>query len=140
MAYTTKKEFEAWAGGWSWIEKLYRQFAEDYRAEFLDHRETIDEVEIEPGLGNSSDSMMNGTIEIRTETYYCGCCGPEPGYYSLPISYLWEEDWIEKEKEKRALAEQKRKEKAEKERIKKEEEMKEARYRRYLELKKEFED
>ena len=70
--------------------------------------------------GSVSDLTFSGShIDIQIETYYCGCCGPDTDYESMPIEYLWDEKWQEevpkilakrKEQEKLKAAQQKKRE------------------------------
>jgi hypothetical protein len=69
------------------------------------------------------------------------CCGYyESDHHTIPASYLWDEEWMEKEKTRQA-EEQRKKEHREKARKLKEEKAAEERRReQYLKLKEEFED
>jgi hypothetical protein len=80
-----------------------------------DYRGSIEKVEVD-----------GDTVEIETYQYAsCGCCPGDTYYYSFPVSYLFDTEWIEdvkkqvqakKEAEEKRKAEeaQKRKEEQEK--------------------------
>ena len=128
--YMSTKEYIAALGGYNLIEKQARQLAEDYVSEF--GYGYIESVEVEA-------DEITGEIEVTTYYSNCGCCGPDYEYYTIPINYLWDEDWKKKETAKRdtekaAAAKRRAKEKAEKEK-----KHKAARYQSYLAMKEEYE-
>lgn len=132
MSYITQKEYEAWIGGWSWIEKVSKKFAEDYVAKY-DPKSFISEVDVNP----DDEDISAGDIEIATEYYCCGSV--DYATYLVPISYLWDEDWVAKEEAKREDARLNREEEDRKTKEADEKERKEQRYKQYLALKKEYE-
>lgn len=80
-----------------------------------------------------------GHIIISIETYYCGCCGPDHDSESMPIEYLWDEDW---QKEIPAILAERKKQKELKEAQQKkraEERAREAELKKLAELKAKYE-
>lgn len=128
--YLTEKEYQVALDGYAYIHKAVENFKEDYETKLLDSRDWIESIDFDPD---------NETIEITVEIRYCGCC---PGDYEtryLPISYLWDEDWVGREKERQDM-ERKAEEERKKEReAQKEKEREEKRYQQFLEMKKEYE-
>ena len=104
---------------------------DEYDALFLDPNEFVNEESIDVGY-------ISDVIEFTTSITQCGCCY-ETNYYTLPLSYLWTENWkelaIKEKEEKLAIEETAKQERANREK----EKLYEQRYRRYLELKQEFE-
>lgn len=129
--YITRKEYEIALDGYSFISSAVKKFGEEYEAEFCGNRGWLSKIDFD---------SENGLIEIEEEWSYCGCCSNDYENYYLPIEYLWDKDWIGREKEKRENQRLEReKEKAEWA-AEEEKERKEARYQRYLSMKEEYED
>ena len=131
-----KKEFMEAAEGYALIDREARETAERYLKVFGSDREHITSFECDC---YDITYIDHATIDFSTEASYCSCCGPDYESYSIPISYVWDTEWYEREKEKKA--EQKRKEDERKAAKKAEEEKKreEKRYQSFLEMKKEYE-
>jgi len=133
MGYITREQYDAAIGGYSFLNKIAKQLAEDYRDEFVGGKyASIENVDV---VGDE----IAGDVEMEFDVSYCGCCPGEIEIYEVPADYLWRDDWKEVEREKRReqiriIEEQKRKEeeerKAERERLE---------YERYLKLKEKYE-
>lgn len=131
--YMTDKEFYAAFDGYGFISKAIKQFADDYMAEFEGDRTSLISVDY------TYDGIF-GEIDLETSTNLCSCCYPdEPDYYKFPIKYLWEDDWIAIEKERRAENLRAREKREAEEKAQKEKEHEERRYQGYLKLKEEYE-
>lgn len=131
--YLTEKEYKIALDGYSFIDDAVKKFAEDYKKEFCPSG-YVTKVEFFP----TSDT--EATIDIEEEYTSCGCCSPDYEEFSLPVEYLWDKDWVGREKERR---EQKRRENElrNKEReAEREKERDEKRYQQYLAMKEEYED
>ncbi len=69
--------------------------------------------------GGATDITFEGDmIEFQWEAYYCGCCGPDTEYMSMPISYLWDKDWQEHAKKEIARKKEERKQREEADKVK----------------------
>jgi len=90
-------------------------------------------------------------FDIEDCSIQIGCCGIDIGWteYSycgdherdsmyLPIEYLWNDDWVEKEKVKQEEEARKRKENEERQKKLQEAAAQKRKYDQYLELKKQF--
>lgn len=128
--YMSTKEYIAALGGYNLIEKQARQLAEDYVSEF--GYGIIKSVDVEA-------DEITGEIEITTYYSNCGCCGPDYEYYTIPISYLWDEDWKKKETVKRDTAKAETEKRRAKEKAEEAKKREKARYQSYLAMKEEYE-
>ena len=68
-----------------------------WQEHFQRHIDTITEYYIE-AMGHrrcniSSMDWCNGNIDLGIEIYHCSCCGPDYARESMPVEYLWDEDW-----------------------------------------------
>jgi len=133
---TTKAEIAAAIQGYTLIDEAATETAERWLSIFGGGREHITNMEVDCW---DADAIDSGTIDISTETYYCSCCGPDYDSHSLPLSYIWDEEWEDREKEK--IAERKRLEEERKAAKKVEDDKKreEKRYANFLEMKEEYE-
>ena len=129
--YITEKEYKIALDVYSFIDETVKKFAEEYATEFCGGKEWVSKVDFDPDAG---------LIEIEEEYSYCGCCSNDYETYYLPIEYLWDKDWVGREKEKRAEKIRLREIKAAEKKVAKEAERKEARYQKYLSMKEEYED
>lgn len=115
------------------IHNKFREEVENLIEQYIDEfgdikHETIDDWEIEGGF-----------INVCTELYYGSGYG-DYNSHSIPVSYLWDDSWIEAAREaKRREAEEKIRQQQEKKR-KDEERQKRFRRAQYEKLRKEFED
>ena len=125
--YLTEEQYEIALDGYAFINKALKKFAEDYEAKLLGNNGWVNKIDFD---------SESGLIEIEEEWSYCGCCSNDFENVYLPISYLWDEDWVGREKERRdqeRKAEEQRKKEREEQRKKEQEEK---RYKKYLEMKK----
>ncbi len=133
MSYITSEEYIAAIGGYKFLENAAKKLAKDYRDEFVGGKyATLNDIDIEA-------DEITGDIELSFEVMYCGCCPGDYESYTLPISYLWDDNWREREKEKRAEALRQREERKAKEKAKQDKEWEEQRYQNYLKMKEEYE-
>ena len=133
MSYITKEEFDAAIGGYEFLQKVAEEFAEKYEEVFVGGKFSyLRELDI-------SADEITGDIEMMFEVNYCGCCQGDWETYTVPVDYLWDENWIEREKEARAhqqkIREQEEAKRKEAEAVK----LKERRYQQYLKMREEFE-
>lgn len=128
--YLTKEQYEIALDGYSYINKAVKKFAEDYEKEFCDSRGWVKSVDYDP---------EGGTIDIEEEWSYCGCCSNDYEYYYLPIEYLWDKDWVGREKERRDQQRRDEEQRKKEKEAQKEKEREEARYQKYLKMKEEYE-
>lgn len=133
---TTQKEIAAAIRGYNLIEEAATETAERWLKIFGAGRESISNMEVDCWEDNG---IENGTIDISTETYYCGCCGPDHDSHSLPLSYIWDKDWEKREKEKIAEKKRKETERKAKEKIAADKKRADKRYADYLKMKEEYE-
>lgn len=134
MSYITSKEYIAAIGGYTFLEKAAKNLAEDYGEKFVGGKyASLEDIDIE-------GDEITGEIELSFEVNYCGCCPGDYESYTLPIDYLWDDDWVGREKEKRAEAERQREKRKAEEKTKEDKERKERRYQSYLKMKEEYED
>ena len=132
MTYATRTEIDAAIDGYSFIHKRAKQLAEDYVAEFAAgwlNEETID-IEADG---------VTGEITFETEYSYCGCCSNDIEWHTIPLCYLWEDDWKEQVQAKRDEEKREAEIRNEAEKAKKKKEREEARYQSYLDMKEEYE-
>lgn len=139
----TKQEIAAAIRGYSLIDEAAKETAERWLKIFGNPKEYITSIEVdcwdvdwedyEDGFDGS------GSIDISTEASYCGCCSPDYDSHSIPLSYIWDPDWEQREKDK--IAERKRIEDERKAAKKAEEDKKRAekRYADFLKMKEEYE-
>jgi len=133
MSYITSEEYIAAIGGYSFLEKAAKKLAEDYRDKFVGGKyASLEDIDIE-------GDEITGEIQLSFEVMYCGCCPGEYESYTLPISYLWDDDWVGREKEKRAEALRQREKRKAEEKAKQDKEREERRYQGYLKMKEEYE-
>jgi hypothetical protein len=128
--YLTKEQYEIALDGYSYIDKAVKAFAEEYEKEFCGGRGWVNKVDFDPEAG---------TIDIEEEYSYCGCCSNDYENVYLPISYLWDESWVGREKEKRDQDARDREKRAEEEKAARKKAQEEKRYQKFLEMKKEYE-
>lgn len=133
----TKKELQAALSGYSLIDKEVKEAAERYINKFGGHREHISSINEDCWY----DDELNGheTIDIETEAYYCGCCGPDYEHYSIPLSYIWDKNWEEKETARREEAKRKKEEAFAQKKAEEDKEREEKRYANFLKMKEEYE-
>ena len=129
--YITQKEYEIALDGYAFIAGAVKKFGEEYDEKFCGSRGWVSNIDFDPD---------SGMIEIEEEWSYCGCCSNDYESYNLPIEYLWDDDWVGKEKEKREELARLREERKAKKEAKRKAERKEARYQSYLAMKEEYED
>ena len=130
-----QKYFEKAKNMYFEVQKAVNCLAAEYVTNFGVGNEVITSVEYGHDLyGGFTDDQ----IVVYTEVSSCSCCSPDSFSYTIPVSYLWAEDWIEREKLIRELNEQERlrllaeREEAE------EQHRQEVRRAKYEELRKEF--
>lgn len=111
------------------IQDKLQAFSEEFDSKFCDTREYVESYEID---------HYADTIDIITSLSSCGCCRDDTEYYYLPLSYLWDENWIEARQEIVKQETATRKKQEEERRAAEAVRSKERRYERYLELQKEF--
>ena len=128
--YITEKEYEIALDGYSFINAAVKKFGEAYEAEFCGGRGWVSKVDFDPDAG---------TIDIEEEWSYCGCCSNDYENYYLPIDYLWDKDWVGREKQVREQQRLDREKAAELKAAEKEEKRKAERYQKYLSMKEEYE-
>lgn len=125
----TKEWFDQAVDHYKEMNRALEEFTDVYVGHFGGDREHVTHFEV-----------CGDTINFETESYHCSCCGPDYHSFNIPVSYLWDEKWHDKEDEKRKaeLKEQLRK-RAVKE---KEEKQKASTWRKaqYEKLKEEFEN
>lgn len=139
-----KENFEQYMEGYVKIHDAAEQLAESYVSNFgSGGREYVSGFEIE------YDGFF-GTLQIESEESHCGCCGPDYNSYNIPLAYIFDENWIETEKNSRAEKKKKlnaeraakavirKKEKAIKDAAKKKR-LEAERYQEFLDMKKEYE-
>ncbi len=129
MTFMTHEELLAAIGGHTLIEDCSLALAKAYVKEFEYGR--IDEVYV---------NMDENVVVACVDTTQCGCCGPDITNHEIPLSYLWDDDWIQTEQQKRFEASEKARIERERELAIKKEQRREAKYQRYLTLKAEFEE
>lgn len=132
MAYATKTEIDAAIGGYGFIIERAKQFAEDYTSEFAAGWLNEGTVDVEA-------DGITGEISFETEYSYCGCCSNDIDYHTLPLSYLWEDDWKEQVQTKRDKEKAETEKRRAKEKAKQKKEREKARYQSYLAMKEEYE-
>lgn len=129
--YITEKEYEIALDGYSFIDKAVKAFGEEYEKEFCGGRGWLNKIDFDP---------EDGTIEIEEEYSYCGCCSNDYESFYLPIEYLWDKDWVGREKQLREQQRLDREKAAEQKAAEKEEKRKAERYQKFLAMKKEYEE
>lgn len=134
MTYITRAEFDAAVGGYDFLSKATKEFAKDFEKEFVGGKYvSLQEIDF-------ACDEITGDIEMCFNVSYCGCCGPDYETFTVPIDYLWDENWMEREKAKRKEDQRIRdKEKAERKK-KEKKEAAERRYQQYLAMKEEYKD
>lgn len=132
MAYATKLEIGAAIDGYEFIQKRAIELAKDYTDNFELGWLNEESIDVEA-------DGITGEINFETEHSYCNCCSNDIYYHTLPISYLWDDNWIDREKEKRAEALRQREKRITEEKAKQDKEREEQRYKRYLSMKEEYE-
>ena len=133
----TKKEFQAALSGYTLIDKEVKDAAERYMNKFGGNKESITSINEDCYYDDELDGFE--TIEISTEAYYCGCCGPDYESYSIPLSYIWDKNWEEKETERRAEAKRKKEEAIAQKKAEEDKKREEKRYADFLKMKDEYE-
>lgn len=129
IMYITQKEYNIALNGYSFIDDAVKRFTEDYASEFCSD-----------GWINQVDfDSEAGTIDIEEEHSYCGCCSNDYENYCLPIEYLWDKAWIDREKERRNEKIRKAERKKAEQEVERKKEREVARYQNYLTMKKEYE-
>lgn len=131
--YMSTKEYIAAIGGYKFLEDAAKKLAKDYKKEFVGGKyASLEDIDIE-------GDEITGKIELVFDVNYCGCCSGEYESYTLPIDYLWDDDWVGCEKEKRAEAQRQREKRKAEEKVKEDKEREERRYQGYLKMKEEYE-
>lgn len=134
MSYITSEEYIAAIGGYTFLEKASKELAKDYKDKFVGGKyATLKDLDFD------CDEIV-GDLEMCFEVNYCGCCPGDYETYTVPISYLWDDDWAGREKEKRAEEQRKREERKAEEKAKEDKEREEQRYQNYLKMKEEYEN
>jgi len=88
MAQLKQHEFEDHIDSYAKIDLAIRCLADEYANKF-DSGSHVTDIEVE------YDGVF-GTIAISTETYSpCSCCGSDYGEFTIPLRYLYEDDWAE---------------------------------------------
>lgn len=128
--FIDKDKFENALLGHNCINKILEEFSQEYKKEFLGgkYQPYVDEIYIETGY-----------LKMDIKTSYCGCCSDDSSYRSCPVEYLWDNNWIEKEKANLEQQEVEREAKVVARKIEDAKKFDERRKVKYLELKKEFE-
>lgn len=132
MSYITSEEYIAAIGGYNFLEKAAKKLAKDYGGKFVGGKYAT--------LQNIDIDEIAETIFLTFDVCYCGCCPSEYESCTLPMDYLWDDDWVGREKEKRAEAERQREKRKAEEKAKQDKEREERRYQGYLKMKEEYED
>ncbi len=129
----TEKKYKAGIATYHLIGSEINRIGQEYIDEFHP-RSYFNEIEIE-----------DSTFRISYETSYCGCCTNDQDSVSIPINYIWDDDWIEQEKERLELLakvkeEEKRLEKLAKEKAKRKaaKQAEKDRYAEFLQMKEEY--
>ena len=133
----TKKELQAALSGYSLIDKEVKAAAERYMDKFGNNRERISSINEDCWYEDELDGTER--IEIETEAYYCGCCGPDYEHYSIPLSYIWDPKWEEKETARREEAKRKKEEAFAQKKAEEDKQREEKRYANFLKMKEEYE-
>jgi hypothetical protein len=132
MKYMSKEQFFAAHEGYGFISKALEQLGEEFLKNFSGDRV----VSIDYYMNDES----SGEIELQTSTRMCSCCYPdERDYFRFPIDYLWDENWIQREKDRREQERLESEREAAEEKAQKEKEHQAKRYQQFLEMKEEFE-
>ena len=126
--FIKKDQFETSILGYGLVEDALNKFGAVYLEVFNWKSSDIDKIVV-----------IDDFIRMDISTWYSGC-DEETDYITCPVSYLWDEDWIEKEKVRLAQEAEERKKRQEIRDAKRREENKEGRRKHYLELKEEFEN
>lgn len=131
MSYSIKDK--AWCELAGAMYQEFHQALEDlcdlYIANFGHDKEYVTEFTLE-------DDM----IHISTEISHCSCCSPDYDSHAIPVSYLWDSNWVEKEKEKIKVRERIEQEMKAANKLERERKAEEARRAQYEKLKEEFEN
>ena len=134
MSYITREEYDAAIGGYGFLRNAAEKFAEDYEEKFVGGKYArLTDLDV-------SGDEITGDIEMTFDVSYCGCCPGEYERYEVPIDYLWDDTWEQRERDKRDADNKRLEEERER---KKEEEKKKAEqreYERYLLLKEKYEN
>ena len=139
MKYMSKEQFFAAHEGYGFISKALEQFGEEFVKNFCDRRTSLKSVDY--FVDEDDEDGSTGTIDLVTSTYMCGCCYPdERDYYTFPLHYLWDENWVGREYDKREADRIERERKEAEEDARMEREHQEKRYQTYLAMKEEFEN
>lgn len=133
MSYITSAEYIAAIGGYIFLEKAAEKLAKDYRDKFVGGKyASLEDVDIE-------GDEITGEIQLSFDVMYCGCCSGDYESYTLPISYLWDDDWKEKETVKRDVIKAETEKRRAKEKAEEAKKREKARYQSYLAMKEEYE-
>lgn len=133
MSYLTKEEYMAAVGGYGFLLTAAKKLAEDYQNEFVGAKWSyLEDIDIDC-------DEITGDIDLTYSVSYCGCCPDGCETYTIPIDYLWDDDWVSREKERREQRRKIREAEEAKKREAEAEKLKERRYQQYLNMKKEFE-
>jgi hypothetical protein len=140
----TKAEIAAAIKGYDLVHKAAEETAERWLKIFGNSREYITNMEVDCWdvdweQYDGDEFTGGGSIDISTEANYCSCCSPDYDSHTIPLSYIWDEEWEDREREK--IAEAKRLEEERKAAKKAEDAKKreEKRYADFLKMKEEYE-
>ncbi len=132
----TKKEFEAAVEGYALIDREAKATAERWLTVFGYGGEWITSIECD--CFDLAD-VEHGTIDISTEESYCSCCSNDYNSHSIPVSYIWDPDWEDRDVKRRAEEKRLEDERKAAKKIEDAKKREEKRYAKFLEMKEEYE-
>jgi len=97
------KDFEKHIESYMLIDQKLRSIANKY-ADAFEGGGYVEGIEVD------FDGVF-GTVEVTGSIpTHCGCCSDDYMNFHFPLSYLWEEDWLEQEQHKREVEKQRKEE------------------------------
>lgn len=127
-----QQDFEKHIEGYMLIDQKLRSIANEYADKFEGGGYVT-------GIEVDFDGVF-GTVEVTGSIpTHCGCCPDDYMNFHFPLSYIFEDDWLEQEQERRDAEQRRREEKKQREEAEKEKQREEAEYQRYIKLKEKYE-
>ena len=103
MSKQTYQDFEQHLESYMLIDQKLRSIANKYADEF-EGGGYVEGIEVDYD-GVFGTVEVTGSIPTR-----CGCCSDDYMNFHFPLSYLWEDDWLEQEQHQREVEKQRKEE------------------------------